>query len=190
MKKRIIIFMAMFFTASLVFAQKSSFNKGDKVLNLGLGLGSTLYSGSYYTSKIPPISVSYEVGLRDNLIDVDNLNLGIGGYLGYSSSRYEAAWGTSTYGWNYSYMILGIRGSLHYPVVDKLDTYAGLMLGYNIVSSKKFGDWSGAMMSASSSSMAFAFYLGGRYYINDKFGVMAELGYGIAYLNIGVALRL
>jgi len=45
-------------------------------------------------------------------------------------------------------------------------------------------------MSASNSSMAFAFYLGGRYYINDKFGVMAELGYGIAYLNIGVALRL
>ena len=28
--------------------------------------------------------------------------------------------------------IIGVRGSFHYPLVDKLDTYTGLALGYDI----------------------------------------------------------
>ena len=34
-------------------------------------------------------------------------------------------------------------GSFHYPLVDKLDTYAGILLGYNIVTSKEIGDPTG-----------------------------------------------
>jgi hypothetical protein len=31
---------------------QNTFNEGDKALNTGLGFGSTLYTGAYYTSKI------------------------------------------------------------------------------------------------------------------------------------------
>jgi len=30
---------------------------------------------------------------------------------------------------------LGAKGNFHYPLVEKLDTYTGILLGYNVVSS-------------------------------------------------------
>ena len=48
----------------------NTFVKGEKVLNLGIGLGSTLYTGGSYTSRIPPVSASFEVGVKDNLFDI------------------------------------------------------------------------------------------------------------------------
>jgi hypothetical protein len=64
------------------------------------------------------------------------------------------------------------------------------MLGYDIVSSKETGDWPlGTTFTANSSSFAWSFFVGGRYYFTDSFAVMAELGYGIAWLNIGVAFK-
>ncbi len=43
--------LAAIFTALNLAAQDPIFLKGDKVLNLGVGLGSTLYSGSFYKSQ-------------------------------------------------------------------------------------------------------------------------------------------
>jgi hypothetical protein len=64
------------------------------------------------------------------------------------------------------------------------------MLGYNILNSKETGDWpSGTYYSANSSAFIWAFYVGGRYYFTDSFAAMLELGYGIAWLNIGVAFK-
>jgi hypothetical protein len=73
-------------------------------------------------------------------------------------------------------------------LVNKLDTYTGLLLGFNIASSK----WTGTgteTTHASSGGVAYAWFVGGRYYFTDKFAGMLELGYGITYLNIGVALK-
>lgn len=190
MKKQFLLVTVFLFAITSVFAQESTFNKGDKALNLSLGLGSTLYVGSYYSSKIPPISASLEFGAVDDLFDVEGLNLGVGGYIGYASARYEASWYGGSYGWDYTNFILGARGSLHYPAVEKLDTYAGFMLGYRIVSAKEFGDWSGGtLLNASTSTLASAFYVGGRYYFSNNFAALAELGYGIAYLNLGITLK-
>jgi hypothetical protein len=65
------------------------------------------------------------------------------------------------------------------------------MLGYNIVSSKATGNWPALYgdLSANASSFIWSFYIGGRYYVADAIAVMAELGYGIAWLNIGVAFK-
>lgn len=186
MKKIVLSALAVFAVISLM-AQESLLNKGDKVLNLGIGLGSTLYSGTYYTTKIPPISASLEVGIIDNLFDVDGLNLGVGGYLGFTSSKYEYTFFGSSWGWEYTSVIVGARGNLHYPLVDKLDTYAGLLLGYNVVTSKSFG--TGATGSAASSGLASSGFVGGRYYFTDNIAAMLELGYGIAYLNLGIGIK-
>jgi hypothetical protein len=187
MKKTIITLFAAIMATALM-AQEPQFIKGDKVLNLGIGIGSTLYSGSYYTTKVPPISASFEVGFMDNLFDVENLNLGLGGYVGFTSSKYEYSFFGSTWGWEYSSVIIGARGVLHYPLVDKLDTYSGLLLGFNAVSSKSFG--TGATSSAAGSGIAYSWFAGGRYYFTDNLAGMVEIGYGIAYLNLGVALKL
>ena len=56
MKKVLFVIVAGIIASAHLNAQESSFLKGDKVLNLGLGLGSTLYSGSYYVGQIPPVS--------------------------------------------------------------------------------------------------------------------------------------
>jgi hypothetical protein len=163
------------------------FVKGDKVINVGLGIGSTLYSGVGYKMGMPPLSASFEVGVTELGPGI----LGVGGYFGIASYKWEDSWGGTTYGWKYSNVIIGARGNYHYSFAEKLDTYAGLMLGYNIVSSKETGNWPALYGDYSSNSSAFiwSFYVGGRYYFSDTFAVMAELGYGIAWLNIGVAFK-
>jgi len=47
-KKFLPLVMALVFSISL--HAQNTFHKDDKVLNLGLGIGSTLYTGTYYTS--------------------------------------------------------------------------------------------------------------------------------------------
>ena len=51
MKKNLILTAAILCIALTVNAQ-NTFNKGDKVLNFGIGFGNALYSGSGYTSKV------------------------------------------------------------------------------------------------------------------------------------------
>lgn len=184
MKKIVLLLAVVLFSMTQLIAQEPTFSKGDKVLNLGIGLGSTLYSGSFYKSQIPPLSASFEVGVVDNILEKGVL--GIGGYVGYSSYKYEY----SGWGWKYSNIIIGARGNFHYPLVDKLDTYTGLLLGYNIASSKEFGNLTpGYDYNATSGGVVYAWFVGARYYFKDSFAVMAELGYGITYLNLGIALK-
>lgn len=183
MKKLIVLFVIVAFSLTQLVAQESTFEKGDKVLNLGLGIGSALYSGSYYKSGIPPISASFEVGVKDGVLEKGSI--GVGGYMAYSSYKWEY----SGWGWKYTNIIIGARGTFHYPLVNKLDTYTGLVLGYNIATSKEFGTSIGYDYSASSGGLVYSWFVGGRYYFTEKFGVMAELGVGITYLNVGVALK-
>ena len=182
------LFLALLFICGVTTAQTSLFNKGDKVLNLGIGLGSGLYNGGGYTSKMPAISGSFEAGVVDNVLDKGTI--GIGGYVGYSSAKYEYSGYGYNYGWKYSNIIIGARGTFHYPLVDKLDTYAGLLLGYDVVSSKEIGNWPNETNYSANSSRAYlSGFIGARYYFSDKFAGMLELGSGIAYLTIGVALK-
>ncbi len=175
-----VLFVVMFSASS--FAQE--FEEGDKVLNLGIGFGSTFYSGSLYTSSLPPLSASFEYGLKDGVLD--DGSIGIGGYVGFSRYKYEYL----DWGYNYTNFIVGARGTFHYPFLDNLDTYAGVMLGFRVVSAKEFGNqvfgWS---YNASSGGLVGSFYAGGRYYFNDNLGAMLELGYGISYINLGIALK-
>jgi hypothetical protein len=178
MKKLFLLSIISLLTLSQLLAQESTFEKGTKALNLGIGFGSTYYS-SYYTSSTPALSASFEVGVKDGIIDKGSI--GVGGYIGYSSAKWVDYWKTSNF-------ILGARGSFHYPLVDKLDTYTGLLLGYNIYSYKYYDTYFGA--HASSGGLTLAWFAGARYYFSDNFAVMGELGYGISYLTLGISLKL
>lgn len=92
MKKILLTLMGLAFVCFSLHAQ-NTFKKGDKVINLGIGLGSTLYSGSYYTNKFPPVSASFEVGVKDELFD-EKSSLGICGYVGYTGAKWDyMGWG-------------------------------------------------------------------------------------------------
>lgn len=184
MKRITFLLVAMCFTTAMASAQ-NYFAKGAKVINATVGFGNSLYTGSGYTGKVPPIAASFEVGILDNVFD-EKSSIGVGGYLGYTSAKWELG----GYGWRYSDFIIGVRGSFHYQLIDKMDTYTGLLLGYDIVRATEIGDhtlWSGS--SALSSGLAWSWYVGGRYYFNDKFAGLVELGYGIAYFNIGLSIK-
>lgn len=183
--KKTLTLVAILCSFTLLGVSQNTFNKGDKVLNAGIGIGNALYTGSGYTSKTPPLSLSFEMGVKDELFD-EKSSLGIGGYIGYSSAKWEY----SGWGWKYTNFIIGARGVGHYQLIDKFDTYTGLLLGYDIVSSKEIGTIPGmGGYSASSSSFIWAWFVGGRYYFTDNLAGMAELGYGISYLTLGISYK-
>ena len=128
MKKLILLFVAIVFSLTQMLAQESTFVKGDKVLNLGIGFGGR-YTGSGMTTSVPPLSASFEVGVKDGVLEKGSI--GVGGMLAYSSHKWEY----SGWGWKYTSIVIGARGSFHYPLVDKLDTYTGLLIGYDISTS-------------------------------------------------------
>jgi len=181
-----IIFLTVFLLPSLK-AQESTFNLGDQVVNIGIGLGSLYAIGTYYKTTVPPISISYEKAIVDEIIDKGVI--GVGGYLGYTSYKYHYVYSTYDYGWKYTNIVLGARGNFHYPLVDNLDTYLGVLLGYNIRISREFGTFADDI-SPDHGSLAFAGYVGARYYFSEKFAAFTELGYGISYLTLGISLKL
>lgn len=164
---------------------QNAFQRGDRVVNLGIGIGNTLYPGSGYTSKTPPVSLSFEKGVLDKLLD-EKSSLGIGGYIGYSGARWEhAGWG-----WKYTNFLIGARGVGHYSLAERLDTYTGLMVGYNILKSSEFGvAIANYNYTASSGGFTWAWFAGGRYSLTNRVAAMAEIGYGIAYLNLGISYK-
>lgn len=177
MKKLLLSLLVVVFAFTQLLAQESMFKKGDKALNLGIGFGSSYYGG-FYTSHMPAISASFEVGVADGILDKGSI--GVGGYLGYSSAKYSTYWKTTNF-------LIGARGSFHYPLVNKLDTYTGLQLGYNVFSTKYYDNT--YTTGGSASTIGFAWFAGARYYFSNNFAGLVEVGYGVAYLTIGVALK-
>ncbi|HPR32885.1 MAG TPA: hypothetical protein PLK12_12345 [Prolixibacteraceae bacterium] len=97
----------------LAFGMKAAdpvFLKGDKVINVGIGLE---------TWRLP-LYVSGEFGIADGILEKGSI--GIGAYAGASFSWY------SYYSSAFAFMA-GARGAFHYPFIDKLDTYIGISLG-------------------------------------------------------------
>jgi hypothetical protein len=182
MKKMLLLFVAIAFSLAQLLAQESTFQKGDKVLNLGIGFGGR-YTGSGMTTSVPPVSASFEVGVKDGVLEKGSI--GVGGIIAYSAHKWEY----SGWGWKYTSIIIGARGTFHYPLVEKLDTYTGLLLGYDISTAKEYGTSTGYPYDNSYGGLSYAWFVGARYYFSDSFAAFGELGVGITILNLGVALK-
>lgn len=182
MKKIVLILVIVCFSIGQLSAVEPIFSKGDKVLGLGVGIGSSYWSGyGWYTSHMPQIFANLEIGFFDNVFGLDNASIGIGPYLGFRTSKYENYWKDTE-------IVIAATGNFHYPLVDKLDTYAGILLGYDIVSTK-YNDTYYGNYGHRNSSVAHREYVGARYYFSNNFSAMAELGYGLTILNLGVAIK-
>ncbi len=183
MKKLSLLVIAIF-SVSMMQAQ-TPFAKYDQVVNAGLGLGTYGVRGNI---TVPPLSVSYDYGIEDNLFNEKSL-LSVGGYVGYYANKTIFINPRSgEYGSKFSNFLLGARGAVHYNFVEKLDTYGGLMLGYNIASVSYYGNYGD--LSVSVGGFISSVFLGARYYFADNIAGFVELGYGLSALEIGVAFKL
>jgi hypothetical protein len=194
--------LKIFFLLCLPFlGTAQSFQQSQMDLNVGLGLGTTFAYGNY--RNMPPISASLDYGVTKNI--------SVGAYLAFAAATWRNYYWeycnsgngvgnkyyvSDTYRWNY--YILGVRGAFHFAEFidnDKIDLYAGLMLGDNIAHSSWTTDspcpdhgyyWTGS----SQGGFIFSGFAGCRYRFTEKVGAFAELGYGISYLNLGVNFKL
>ena len=184
--------MKKFLLAALVFigslgvanAQEIA-SKGTSMVNVGIGLGH--HFGSTGMS-IPPLSVAYDYSIVSGLIDRNN---GAYGAFTSGSVTYRVPGYSSSA--SYTHILLGFRGMFHYQFAPKLDTYAGLMLGYHIASTSYSN--SGPMGSYSNSGLTGSGFdigviLGARYFFTPRIGAFTELGYSLPYWNLGVTFKL
>lgn len=180
MKRSILLVVMLGLVASVGFAQMA-YKQGDRVLSAGLGLGTL--AGVYGDASMPPLSVGYEVGYNENI--------SFGGLAGIAGSKQEYKWFGDSWGWEYTYIILGGRAAYHFDLFKdpKIDSYAGLTLGYNIVSSKEIGTVQ-AGYSSSGSYFLYGGHLGLRYYFSQQLGAQVEIGYGLGVINVGIAYKM
>jgi len=182
--KKATLIAAIALTTVAGSANAQVFAKGDKVAQLGLGLGSYYGYGSSWKMSVPPISASFEYGIVDGLLN-DKAAVGVGGYIAYTSHKWKGSYYYGGSDWTWSNLVIGARGLFHYQFVDNLDTYAGLLLGYD---SYMYGGT--GYTNGGSSGLDLSAFAGARYYFTDSFAAFGELGYGgIAILEIGVAMK-
>ncbi|MFC3417547.1 hypothetical protein [Algoriphagus hitonicola] len=176
--------------STILTGNAQNFDQSTKVFSAGIGIGSSL-GGFDYSSQIPAISLMYEQGVAEaGEVGI----ISIGGYVGYKSFSYETNSGTiqSKSKWNYT--IIGVRGALHFTQIqnEKLDLYAGLMASYNLLN-YSYEDNSGFDTGNSGNfgnTAGLTIFGGARYYFNPNLAVFGELGYGVAFLNVGLAVKL
>lgn len=190
MNIRTLFILALFSAGTVVHAQQ--FAKSSNVISAGIGLGSAI-GGFTSSSQGPAISVQYEKGMWE--IDGPGV-ISLGGYAAYKSFSAGGRYGTNfTYSQKWTYTVIGVRSAYHYTGIsaEKVDVYGGLMLSYNILSySYEDSNPSGVRFDNGSygNALGFSVYVGGRYFFTPRLAALAELGYGVSYLSVGLAWKL
>lgn len=184
-----VLLLAVISAATTAHAQP--FLKGSNVISAGIGFGSS-FGGFNTSSQTPGLSLQYERGVW--AIDGPGI-ISLGGYAGYKSFKYSNQYTSQfTYNQKWSYTVVGVRSAYHYNGIksDKFDVYGGVLLSYNILSySYDDNNPSGVKFNNAGygSTIGFSIFLGGRYFFTKNLAAQAELGYGVTFLNIGVAFK-
>jgi hypothetical protein len=169
--KKVIIAVAFMLGMSSVNAQ--TFEEGTSVIQLGAGIGSDFGL---------PLGASYEYGISEKI--------GIGAYAGYASKSFATGFAALDY--KVTYMLFGAKGNYHFFQSDKIDAYGGVLLGYNsakITYDNGTPNFPG-YVSPTYGGVVYGGSVGARYYFTDSIAAFAELGYGLGYLNAGLAYKL
>lgn len=169
---------------------------GENDLNLAIGFAPTWIKPGYYTI-IPPISVSLDHGLRD---DLGKGILTVGGFIGVARYAQEKEWFNLvdrhyyTYGYKYTSTLIAARTTYHYELFSKLDTYIGLMGGFKVNTNKDYGNWPDIadvnFDTDANVVMLGRIFIGAKYNFTERIGGFGELGYGTSYVTLGVSFRI
>ena len=167
MKKISIVLAVVLFSALAVNAQ-SPLGNGGKQLNAGIG----------FSGWGVPFYLGLDFGVHKDI------TLGLEG----SFRSYSDNWDK----YNYSHNIFGFsgNGNYHFNTILEIprnwDLYAGLNIGFYIWSSPS------GYNGSHNSGLGLGGQVGGRYYINNKFGLNLEFGGGNAFSGgkFGISVKL
>jgi len=166
------IFLMFFVAAFMSLASEKAFaqyEKGDKILNLGIGGGGYGFYGGGFA-----VGGSVEFGVHEFI--------SVGAQADIRFYNYGYLLGPSE---NYVALPIAARGSYHYGkhflTIDKLDLYAGPALGFNIDGNQYY----------TSSALVVGAFAGARYYFKPAMGVFLELAGGTNMIPVkaGISLK-
>lgn len=168
-------------TASAQNYTTSVFDEGDNIAGVSVGFGG-LGSAAF--------GAFYERGFMENLFDVEGLDLGLGGQIGYYGDKdtYSYYGFSTTSRW--STVSVMARGAVHYQLIDKLDTYAALNLGMYVNTSSVKTEGSGTKTTSKDSNVGLSdgMIVGARYYLTDNLAGGVELGFGNVIGNATICI--
>jgi len=93
----------------------------------------------------------------------------------------------------YTVLTPGIRLAYHQRVLENLDTYGSVVLGYNVIRKKRNGGSNLDLTQYTNKIPTFAYFTsaGLRYYFSPQWAAYGELGYGtMTVVNVGLTYRL
>jgi hypothetical protein len=177
------------------------FDESTRLINVGLGLGSTYFSvlGGYTVSRTPSFSISYEQPWPKR---IGPGYLGVGGYLGYQNARYTNNYSSNGnayyYEHSWNYMMVAGRAMYHWDVLNsgKAEVYGGTIVGvriqtYNYTTNNTGPNKNDYRYSAGGGIYpTISMVAGARWYFTEKIAVYGEAGSGISYLTAGLTFKL
>ena len=151
-------------------------------------VGGKLALGSVYGANVGFIA-SGEYGIKQGFLNIPKFpaSLGVGASIGYSSYSVDTFWGDYDYS---NYLILG-AGYWHVALIprDNVDTYLVVNLGFNIDTvSKPSSNAPGR--DSSDGGVVFGSGIGIKYYFMPNLAAVAEAGFGMGVLRIGIDFRI
>ncbi len=177
----IVLVMAQFLIQPSASAQM--FNKGDAVINLGVGLGSTYDLGIGGTGGF-----GLNAGMEYGVYTLPKIGVfSAGGIFSWSHASNDY-YGYNSVSWNE--IFFGARAAFHLTMleVDNLDVYGGVTLGIRSHSTPELVNNNDFRNHYSVDPFGGVF-VGGRWYFTPGFGVFSELGYDVSWFKAGVSLR-
>ncbi|QQR86762.1 MAG: hypothetical protein IPJ76_00620 [Flavobacteriales bacterium] len=187
------LIVTTFLSANNVHSQ--AFQGGGNVLGLGIGAGGRYSAFSTYSGQSPVFMMTYDHGMG---FKAGPGVVGIGGYFAYKTLRYYYSYGylgsNYYYDERWNYLMFGVRGTYHWNEwhgIDKLDTYAGVLAGLDIISYSDNSYYASgyAQRSYPGSRGRTNLFAGARWYFTDAFGAYAELSHGVSYATIGLQFK-
>lgn len=188
--KRMIVFFSVVFMFSMAHAElmggpgAPALSKGDIIV------GGKLALGAVYGANVGFIA-SGEYGFKQGFLNIPKFpaSLGIGGSIGYSGySEDYAYWGEYSYS---NFLILG-AGYWHVDLLKKkaVDTYVVLNLGYNITSVDIPNVSNAPDYDSTDGGLVFGTGIGIKYYFIPNLAAVAEVGFGMGLLRIGLDFKI
>ena len=170
-----------------------AFNQGDKIVQVGLGLGRAVGRYGYgwgYSGLGASLNGAFEIGVHEYF--------SVGPYVAFG--RYNYGYSVAGFGrenYNLTAIAAGARGTFHYTPLfneifetsideEKIDLYISVLLGLEFISSNLTIEGSNVSEVGFDGGAVF----GGRYKFNPRIAVFTELGYsGLSVWTIGASFH-
>jgi hypothetical protein len=175
--------------------------KGRSYIKAGLGFPNLLFTASkaagglleYDTKKkgLQTYTLSYDYAVKSNTT--------VGVFVSYSAGEYRYTEKGNTknyYGYKGSFLTVCGRTTYHLKSTKSWDIYSGINAGFSIskinyissgVNQNILGLLGGGSTVKAVPSFVYNAFVGGSKYFTSRFGIYAELGYGITVVKAGAA---